>query len=374
MTSFVNGQTLIQAFETWAPKSLAEDWDNVGLLVGTLNKPIKKVMVTLDVLENVVDEAIAEEIDLIFAHHPIIFRPLNKMLTDSGQSQIIAKCIKHDIAVYAAHTNLDLVNGGMNDWLAEEIGIQNPEILIPTQSENLYKLAVFVPGTHAESVRNVMGDSGAGAIGHYSHCTFSTEGKGTFKPGVDTNPFIGETGKLEIVEEVKIETIVPETQLKSVIEAMLSAHPYEEVAYDVYPLKNKGAATGLGRVGTMSQDMTLIELARHVKEALDLDGVRIVGEPHKLIRKVAVIGGDGNDFIHDALTYGADVLISGDLKYHIGHDALLGGLCLIDAGHHMEKVMKKGVSHFFKTYLKKQGFDGTVVIESAVNTNPFKFI
>lgn len=374
MSSYIDGKTLIHAFEIWAPKTLAEDWDNVGLLVGTLNKEIKKVMITLDVLENVVDEAVEKKVDLIFAHHPLIFRSMNHVLTDEGQSRVIAKCIKHDIAVYAAHTNLDMANGGMNDFLAETLGLIEPEILVPTETEKLFKLAVFVPVTHADRVREALCEAGAGAIGGYSHCTFNTMGKGTFKPEAGANPFLGEVGKLEIADEVKIETILTESQLQRVIDQMLTAHPYEEVAYDVFPLKNKGAAIGLGRIGSLPEALTLKALAQQVKKTLGFDGVRIVGDPEKLVQKVAVIGGDGNDFIKDVAATGADVFITGDIKYHIAHDALYAGLSVIDAGHHMEKVMKKGVADFFRVFLDKQEFAGTEVVESEANTNPFIYV
>jgi len=372
--SYIDGETLIHAFEAWAPQTLAEKWDKVGLQVGTLKREMKKVMITLDVLESVVDEAILEGVDFIFAHHPLIFHPVEKMLTDRSQSKIIAKCIKHDIAVYAAHTNLDLANGGMNDWLAEKLGLQNTEILIPTFTEKLFKCAVYVPKTHADQVRDALGNAGAGSIGHYSYCTFNSEGKGTFLPGQGTNPFIGKAGKLEVVDEVKIETIVREEDLATVIKEMLMAHPYEEAAYDIYPLNNSGKTYGLGRIGSLPKKMTLGELAKHVKEVFDLEGVRVVGDLSAEIQKAAVIGGDGNDFINESVSRGADVLITGDTKYHIGHDAMLAGLNIIDAGHNIEKVMKQGVAEFFRSLLKENGIDGTKIIESQVNTNPFTFV
>ena len=374
MTSYIEGQTLIKAFEAWAPKTIAEKWDKVGLQVGTLNKRIKKMMVTLDVLENVVDEAISKDVNLIFAHHPVIFHPLEKLLTDNGQSKIIAKCIKHDIAVYSAHTNLDIVGGGMNDWLAEALELEQTEVFIPMETEKLFKIAVYVPKTHANAVREALGDAGAGYIGNYSHCTFNIEGKGTFKPDSGAQPYIGEVGKLEVVDEIKIETIVAEAKLGVVIASMLKAHPYEEVAYDIYPLKNEGNAFGLGRIGTLSKKMTLESLAIHVKKLFGLDGVRLVGDLSQKVQRVAVVGGDGNDFIQDAVSHGADVFITGDIKYHMGHEALLNGLCIIDAGHHIEKIMKKGVGDFFRKYLTNNGFEGTEVIESEEDTNPFKFI
>ncbi|GGH85019.1 dinuclear metal center YbgI/SA1388 family protein [Pullulanibacillus pueri] len=373
MTKHVHAQTLIQAFESWVPKSLAFEGDKIGLQIGTLNKPIKKVMVTLDVLENVVDEAIEKEVDLIFSHHAVIFRPLKNMRTDEGQSKIIAKCIKHDIAVYNAHTNLDNVDGGMNDWLAEALELQDTEILIPKSTERLFKLAVYTPVSHEQSVREALGNAGAGAIGHYSHCSFNTPGKGIFKPEEGTQPYIGQTGKLETVEEIKIETVVPESLLNKVKRAMLKAHPYEEVAYDLFALENKGKAHGLGRIGYLQEPTTLKAFAAVVKSVFDLEGVRVVGDLNRKIEKVAILGGDGNSFYKQAKLKGADVFVTGDIYYHTGHDAILEDLPLIDAGHYIEKVMKEGVGRFFKQFLSEHRYDTEVVV-SKVNTNPFTFL
>ncbi|MFC7393323.1 Nif3-like dinuclear metal center hexameric protein [Scopulibacillus cellulosilyticus] len=374
MGQFIHGQTLIQAFEDWVPKKLAFENDRIGLQIGTLNKKVKKVMVTLDILENVADEAIEKNVDLIFAHHAVIFRPLKDIRTDSGQGKIVSKLLQHDIAVYVAHTNLDVAEGGINDMLANKLGLKNCQILKPTYTEPLYKLSVFVPESHAGIVREAIGASGAGAIGNYSHCTFNIQGTGTFLPEEGTNPYIGKKGELEQVQEIRIETIVPEPLLKSTVNKMLASHPYEEVAYDIYSLNNQGKAFGLGRIGELTDSMTLKELAEHVKECFDLDGVRITGSPDTKVKKVAVSGGDGNSLIPFAKYKGADVIITGDVYYHTAHDAILHDLNVIDAGHHIEKVVKEGVSRFFKEVIQSSGYDGTIVIESSVNTNPFTFI
>ena len=212
MSKVPNGYEVIQLFESFAPKSLAMEGDKIGLQVGTLNKPIRKVMVTLDVLEEVIDEAISRQIDLIIAHHPPIFRPLKHIITDQMPGRIFEKCIKHDIAVYAAHTNLDVAVGGVNDLLAEALGLRETEVLVPTTNVKLKKLVAFVPTGHAERVRDAICQAGAGHIGQYSHCTFNSQGKGTFLPLEGTNPFIGQQGKLEEVEEVRIETIFQKMQ------------------------------------------------------------------------------------------------------------------------------------------------------------------
>ncbi|WP_461201066.1 Nif3-like dinuclear metal center hexameric protein [Anoxybacillus sp. TBDG-1] len=368
-----NGYEMIQLFEQFAPKHLAMEGDKIGLQIGTLNKPIRRIMITLDVLEHVVDEAIEHKIDLIIAHHPPIFRPLKHIVTDQPYGRMIEKCIKHNIAIYAAHTNLDIAKGGVNDWLAEALQLQNVNVLVPTYEEQLKKIVVYVPRTHADVVRKAMGDVGAGHIGNYSHCTFNTEGIGTFLPREGASPFIGQQGKLETVEEVRIETIVPARLQRKVIQAMLQAHPYEEVAYDVYPLDNKGTTYGLGRIGTLSEEMTLQQFAQHVKTSLRVPSVRVVGELTNRVHKVAVIGGDGNKYVHEAKMSGADVYVTGDLYYHVAHDALMLGLNVVDPGHHVEKVMKEGVANVLKTICAQQKFDVDIYV-SQTNTEPFTFI
>lgn len=373
MSKIPNGYEVIQLFERFAPKHLAMDGDPIGLQIGTLNKPIHNVMAALDVLEEVVDEAIEQNVDLIIAHHPPLYRAVKHIATDQAQGRIIEKCIKHDIAVYAAHTNLDIAQGGVNDWLAEALGLEDVEVLVPTYEEALKKLVVYVPETHAAAVRAAIGNAGAGHIGNYSHCTFNSRGIGTFLPQEGAQPFIGQQGTLEKVEEVRIETVFPAPLQKKVIAAMLKAHPYEEVAYDVYPLENKGRFWGLGRIGRLPREMTMGEFAEHVKTAFAVPKVRVVGKLQDVVRKVAVVGGDGNKYIWHAKTSGADVYVTGDLYYHVAHDAKALGLNIVDPGHNVEKVMKQGVARFLEREFAKQKWD-VGVYASQVHTDPFQFV
>lgn len=367
-----NGHQIIQLFEQFSPKSLAMEGDKIGLQIGRLNKPVDKVLVALDVLEEVVDEAIAENAQLIIAHHPIIFRPLQKISTEQTYGRIIEKLIKHDIAVYAAHTNLDVAKGGVNDLLAEALGLSNTEVLVPTYDMKLKKLVVFVPEKDAKNVRDALGNAGAGHIGNYSHCAFSANGTGQFLPGDHTNPHIGAQGKLEEVQEVRVETIFPEHLEKKILSAMFKSHPYEEVAFDIYPLDNKGEALGLGRVGYV-EEMTLKEFASHVKESLGVKGVRVVGDLHTKVRKVAVLGGDGNKYFMSAKFKGADVYVTGDLYYHVAHDAMMEGLNIVDPGHNVEKVMKDGVVKVLSKMCEEKGLEVTFMA-SKPNTDPFQFL
>lgn len=369
----VNGHEVIQLFEQFAPKKYALEGDRIGLQIGTLNKRVERVMVTLDVLEEVVDEAIEQRIDLIIAHHPLIFRPLKQIQTDEGQGKLIEKLLKHEIAVYAAHTNLDVANGGVNDLLATALRLQEVEVLVPTYEIALKKLAVFVPKEYAADVRQAIGEAGAGAIGEYSHCTFSTGGLGRFLPSEHTNPFIGEKGRAEAVQEERIETIYPVHLEKQIITAMLNAHPYEEVAYDLYPLHNRGETLGLGRIGYLETALSLADFAAHVKKTLQVEGVRVVGDLSSKVRKVAVLGGDGNKYISQAKFKGADVYVTGDMYFHTAHDAMAMGLNIVDPGHHIEKVMKEGVTAVLKERCQEQNYD-VQIIPSKISTDPFQFL
>jgi dinuclear metal center YbgI/SA1388 family protein len=367
-----NGYEIIQLFEQFSPKGLAMEGDKIGLQIGRLNKKVERVMIALDVLENVIDEAIEKNVDLIIAHHPFIYRPLQKIMTDTVHGRMVEKLLKHDIAVYAAHTNLDVAQGGVNDLLADALGLERPEVLVQTHETSLKKIVVYVPTENADEIREAMGKAGAGFIGNYSYCSFSATGMGRFLPGEQTQPYIGEQGKLESVEEVRIETIVPEPLLKKTITAMLKAHPYEEVAYDIYSVENKGELLGLGRIGTIDE-MTLEEFAEKVKSALEIDRVRVVGDLEAKIKKVAVLGGDGNKYFSQAKFKGADVYVTGDIYYHTAHDAMMLGLNMIDPGHNVEKVMKKGLSVVLGKLCNEASYD-VEIFPSELNTDPFQFL
>jgi dinuclear metal center YbgI/SA1388 family protein len=368
----INGHEIIGLMEQFSPKGYAMEGDKIGLQIGRLNKPIENVMITLDILENVVDEAIEKKVQLIIAHHPPIFRPLQKIVTDTPQGRIIEKLLKHDIAVYAAHTNLDVTSGGVNDLLAEALGLQNVELLVPTYDEKLKKLVVFVPKSHSDGVREAIGYAGAGAIGNYSHCSFSGDGTGYFLPGENTNPFIGKAGEIEAVSEERIETIFPVSLEKKVLSAMLKAHPYEEVAYDIYPLDNKGRDLGLGRIGNVPE-MTLQDFVNHVKKVFGLNGVRVVGDLKGKVKKVAVLGGDGGKYWSQAKFKGADVFVTGDLYYHVAHDAMMAGMNIVDPGHHVEMVMKQGVTNVLRKMCSEKGYEVNI-FPSELNTDPFQYV
>lgn len=369
----VNGHEIITLFEKWSPKRFAMDGDPVGLHIGQLNQTVENVLVTLDVNEAVIDEAIRKGANLIIAHHPPIFRPLKSLLTDTPQGSMIEKCIKNNIAVYAAHTNLDVAPGGVNDMLAEKLGLVDTEIVESTYSEPLYKLVVFSPVTHADDIRQALEKAGAGAIGDYVGCSFSSSGIGRFTPVEGAEPFIGEVGKGEEVKEERIEVVLPGPIRSKVLKVMLGAHPYEEPAYDLFALDQQSNEYGLGRIGKLQEKTTLGQFAELVKNAFDVPALRFVGDPNKEIKKVAVLGGDGNKYIGAAKRSGADVLVTGDLYYHVAHDAQAMGLAVIDPGHNIEKVMIQGVADYMQAACAQVGYNVSF-IESKIITEPFTFI
>lgn len=373
LSKCASAQYIISLLESFAPKKMAVEGDPIGLQVGSLNKPIKKVMIALDVLESVVDEAIEGKVDLIIAHHPLLYRPLKKIDIGTSKGKVIEKLIKNDITVYAAHTNLDVTSLGVNEWLADQLQLTSTEVLSTTYEDKLVKLSVFVPRTHEEQVRFAIGNAGAGHIGNYSHCSFSSDGIGTFTPLEGTTPYIGKQGQLEKVEEVKIESIMPESIQKVVVSAMKKAHPYEEVAFDLYPLLNKGKELGIGKIGKLSKEMTLHEFVDHVKKAFGLSNLRVIQGKNSIIKKVAVVGGDGNKYIYPALHKGADVLVTGDIYYHNAHDAQEEGLTIVDAGHHIEQIMKSKLKELLEQKLKNNKYE-TAVVESNIITDPFTFM
>lgn len=362
-----NGFEIIEQFEKWAPKHLALEGDPIGLQIGSLNKKVNRVLVTLDVNEEVADEAIEKGAELIICHHPPLFRPLKVLRTDQPQGALVEKLIKNDIAVYVAHTNLDVAEGGVNDLFAEALGLTDTEVLVPTYEEELVKLGVFVPESHEEALREALGKAGAGKIGEYEHCSYTLSGTGRFRPTEEANPYLGEAGKLEVTHESKVEVVLRKHDADRVVKAMLAAHPYEEPAYDIFTLANREKHMGLGRVGMLKNGMLLREFIEIVKKQLNVSAVRVVGDPDQEVKKVAVLGGDGNKYVHAAKFAGADVYVTGDLYYHTAHDAQALGLAVIDPGHNTEKIMIKGVVDRFNSKWACE------FIPSDVNTEPFMF-
>jgi len=337
----VKAKDLTAFLDKMAPPSLAEEWDNVGLLAGTSEKEVKRVLLSLDVTSKVVDEAIEKKADMIIAHHPVIFKGLKRVTENNLHSKLVYRLLKSDITVFAAHTNLDVAANNINLKLAELLGLTDVENLSVYRKDRLFKLAVYTPTDAAEKVRSTMCAAGAGWIGNYSDCTFQTKGTGTFKPLEGTNPYIGSKGELAKVDEVKIETIVPEEILENVIKDMLTVHPYEEVAYDVYSLENSGFEYGLGTVGVLEKAYEFNDLIDLLKNRLVLKNVRYTNNPPDKVKKIAIFCGSfDEDYSVYVKKHNADALITGDLKHHTAIDLIEDGIFAVDCGHFgTEKVV-----------------------------------
>ncbi len=370
----MQGTEFIRVFEQFCPLYLAEEGDPVGLHIGTLAKPIQRVMMTLDVRPEVVQEAIEKKIDLIVAKHPPIFRPIERFVTQDPQIKMYEDLIKNDIAVYAAHTNMDIIENGLNDWFCEMLEINETTFLTKTHTVIYKKLAVFVPEEAADKLRRALGQAGAGSIGeNYKNCSYSLKGEGRFTPIKNAQPAIGEIGKEERVKEEKIEVIFPETSQKAVLAALYTAHPYEEPAYDIFTIENYVKEYGLGRVGNLAKPLKLSAFTAKVKEVFQLDGLRLItADPEQEIQRVAICGGSGGKFYQDALAKGADVYLTGDVYYHTAHDMLTDGLSVIDPGHYIEQVCVARFVELFEQW-KAQNNWSVSFFASEVNTNPFRF-
>jgi dinuclear metal center YbgI/SA1388 family protein len=322
---------IAEAVERIAPLALAEEWDNCGLQAGDPEAEANRVLVALTPLPEVFDEAEEKGADFLLFHHPIIFRSLKVIVTSSYPGDLLARAIRNGLAVYAAHTSYDAAPAGVSVALARTLGLGGPlRVLSPRGA--LRKLVVFVPEENVDAVAKALAGAGAGVVGDYTECTFRTRGTGTFRGGDETNPYLGEKGRLEEVEEVRMETVVPAHALRRAVEAATAAHPYEEIALDVYPVEGSPEGCGYGRLGTLPERLTVREMREYVSESLGFPS-RLVADARRRIEAVAVLGGSGGTFIPEAAASGAHAFVTGDVDYH---DALLAeslGLTVIDAGH-----------------------------------------
>lgn len=353
--------------ESLAPLSSQEAYDNAGLIVGNPSKEVSNVLISLDCLESTVDEAIRLGCELIIAHHPILFKGLKRLNGKSYVERTIIKAIKNDVAIYAIHTNLDNYRYGVNDEIAERLGLINRRVLLP-KSEVLSKLVCFVPMDHIEAVRNALFEAGAGEIGNYAQCSFSVEGEGTFLPNVDARPHTGTVNELSKEREYRLEVLCSNHKVNSVIAAMKNAHPYEEVAYELYPILNTNQEEGSGLIGELESGMDESLFLEKVKKTFNCSIVRhteLLGKP---IQHVAVCGGSGSFLIQHAKRNKADIYITADVKYHEFFDAD-GQIVVADIGHFESEQF---TSHRLERILTKK-FTKFAVHLTEVNTNPIKY-
>ncbi len=367
----VRCQTIMNALEKMAPPYLAEEWDRIGLQIGSPAQPVNKLFLTLDLNMEVLEEALAAGTDMIIVHHTPFFNPLQEVRTDLPSGRLLTKIINNGLILYTAHTNMDAAENGINDVLARKLGLREIRPLCSTWKQKLYKIVVFVPGEYSSKVQEGMTLAGAGWIGNYSDCTFQVNGTGTFRPLNGTNPFIGSTGELAKVEEVRLETIATEEILPRVIHALKRVHPYEEVAYDIYPLINEGKQAGLGRVGFLQEAVSLAEFMQQVKDHLSITQLRYCGDNCRKVEKIAVCGGAGAALMPQAISAGAQVLVTADVKYHEAQNALAHNLAVIDAGHYATERL---IIPVLREYLSREFLGEDVEIAfSQLNTDPFRF-
>ncbi len=354
--------------ETEAPLSFQEDYDNAGLLVGNPRMEVSGVLLTIDVTEAVVDEAIIHHCNLIIAHHPLIFKGLKKLTGADEVQRCVIKAIKSDIAIYAAHTNLDNVIHGVNGKIADVLSLNNRKVLVPA-SEVLVKLVTFVPVAQSDIVREALFSAGAGVIGNYDSCSYNSDGYGTFRAGQESTPFVGEINKLHTENEVRIEVILPEYKLNTVLKTLLEVHPYEEPAYDIIALKNSWQQVGAGLIGELPEAIDDKEFLLQLKEKFDVPVIRHTQLLNRKIKRVAICGGSGSFLISEALSQGADIFITGDIKYHEFFQAE-NRIIVADIGHFESEQFTKLI--FYEIITKKM--PKFAVRISDIKTNPINYL
>lgn len=352
------------------PFGLAEDWDNTGFQLGDPATVVEKIMVALDPLPEVIEQAIAAKCQLLITHHPLIFSPLRQITPATTTGRLVLQAAASGLALLSMHTNYDIAVGGLNDLLAERIGLQDVKPLKITGHEELVKLVVFVPADHLDTVRDRLFEF-AETQGNYRNCSFAAGGEGTFLPLEGAQPAIGTIGVLEKVAECRLELLVRKERLSRAVRTLLAVHPYEEPAFDCYPLLNESLSHGLGRVGRLCRPVPLRELADSVGKTLGCSAVRIVGDPSRPVQKIALCSGGGASLLRDAVRAGADLLLTGDVKYHEAREAEMQGMALLDAGHFAtERIMVEAVRAFLEEALSRNGF-GAELHTAANETDPF---
>ncbi len=354
--------------EKIAPLPLQESYDNAGLICGDSTMEVTGVLISFDVIESVIDEAIDNDLNMIVSHHPLVFSGLKKITGKNYIERCLIKAIKNDIAIYAAHTNIDAAPNGLNKLFCNKLGLKNCRILSPSHIE-LVKLVTFVPKNDATEVRHAIFSAGAGHIGNYDHCSFNIEGEGTFRAQEGTRPHVGEKGITHHEKEIRIEVILPDFIKEKVISAMIQAHPYEEVAYDIFPLKNHWMGAGSGMIGDLPEALDTITFLNFVKDTFKTGSIRHTSPVKDKVKKIALCGGAGSFLISDAIAAKADVFITGEIKYHDFFNSD-GKIVLADMGHFESEQF---VKELFEEAIKKN-FSNFAVRLSEVNTNPINYL
>ncbi len=324
---------IVKTMETIAPPWLAEKWDNVGLQIGQKEWSVNTIWIALDPSYDVVHDACSHGVDLLITHHPLIFQPLKSINLNTGVGSIIQMAIKHQMAIFSAHTNLDSTTDGLNDVLANRIGLRNLRVLGKSKETAICKLVIYVPSEYEQVVLKAIFETSAGEMGPYTCCTFRNNGKGTFRPGPSAKPFAGQIDETSAVDEIRIETVVQNKDLNDVIEHIKKKHPYETMAYDLYPLLPFESQQGLGRIGELDESIDLVSFALSIKKKLGLSTVKIAGNLDLPVTIAAICAGSGSSLMDEFFSSGAHVYVSGDLRYHDARSIEDANLGLIDIGH-----------------------------------------
>jgi len=359
---------IIYEIERFAPLAYQESYDNAGLLVGDREMEVNAVLVTLDCTPEVLEEALEKGANMILTHHPVIFSGVKRITGANMVEQILITAIKNDIAIYASHTNLDSVIGGVNSRICEKIGLEKIEILDPIKA-SLSKLVTFVPSEHAEDVQQAVFNAGAGHIGNYDCCGYNLEGYGSFRANDKANPFVGNIGEIHKEKEIRFETVFPKYLKGRVINALLAAHPYEEVAYDIYSLENEFKQVGIGMVGELKEPVDELVFLNRLKKIFNAQVVRHTKLLDKPVRKIAVCGGSGSFLLTRAMAAKADVFVTGDFKYHQFFEAE-NKILVADLGHYETEQFTKDI--FYDLIQKK--FPNFAVHLSEINSNPINYL
>ena len=361
-------QDVINHLEELSPLAYAEDFDNVGLLVGNKNAKISGILVTLDTIETVIDEAIENKCNLIVSFHPIIFKGLKKITGNSYVERVVMKAIKHDISIYAIHTALDNAINGVNNMICEQLGLVKRNILIP-QNATIKKLTTYLPKNELTTVRDALFQAGAGAIGNYDNCSFNVEGIGTFTGNERSNPTIGKKGITQEEQEVKLSVIFAKHLQSKILQTLFKVHSYEEVAYEIVTLENKNQEIGMGMIGELPEAIDETTFLKGLKSKMKTTAIRHSQLLNKPIQKVAVLGGSGSFAISAAIASKADVFITADLKYHDYFQAE-NSILLADIGHYESEQFTKSL---LVAYLTKK-IPNFAIILSNTNTNPVNYL
>ena len=356
------------ALEIFAPLPLQDGFDNAGLQVGLTDAEVTGVLLCLDVTEKILDEAVASGCNLIVSHHPLIFSPLKKITGATYVERCVIKALQNGVAIYSAHTNIDNAQGGVNYRIAEKLGLQNVKILVPKE-DALLKLSVYVPTAAADEVRNALFAAGCGKIGNYGSCSYNVSGYGTFEAGEGAHPFCGSVGCLHKEEEVRIDTIMPAYIKGRVVKALLAAHPYEEPAYDIYPLKNSWDSVGSGVIGELSSPADELAFLQKIKNVFGAGSVRHTSLLGKEVRRVALCGGAGGSFAQAALAAGADIYLTGEARYHdlFNYD---GKMLMAVIGHYESEQFTMEI---FKEIIAGS-CPGVKTLITSCNTNPIQYL